>query len=472
MKKLSNLFFRSSLLMFACAVFIWAQGGNVSQAGSVYLISAKAGGVNYVSGDVTIQKNPTQSIHALVTGESVEAGEKIISGSNGLAEILLNPGSYARLAGNTEFTLLTNSLDDLQVELARGTAIFEIYAVDRFNLVINLPNAKVRLLKSGVYRADILHDGSVQISVWSGRAVVEGGPVATQIEKGNGVVISNGKISDQFDLDLGDNFDLWSRERSKELAKLASKLKKDQVRNILYTNTDDDWWMNQTGFWVYDRGRRTHCYVPNARGWQSPYGDHYNRNIGDYRHPGQRGSGGNPGSNPGSGSPVASNPNPPPVYVPDEPVRIPHRRNRDEEYGPGRSTDSDAGMNQPRNDDFNRNGNRNDRSTQTIGESKRQAGEDQNVNEPRQRGDENRSDRDSSRSRGDNDSSRGSRSNDDSGGSRGSSSSSGSSSSGSSSSGSSSPPPSSPPPSSPPPSPPSNDRPVESSEPRGKPKGN
>lgn len=204
-------------------------------ASSLYVISAKAGAVNYVSGKVAIDKKNSKSGY-LVKGDTVEKGEKVTTGSDGKAEILLNPGSYVRLSENTDFKFNSTSLDDLQISLNSGSAIFEIITGDDFKVVISTPKSSFQLVKSGIYRVDALSDGAGKISVWKGKAkygqgkneVVKGGQTTAMI---------NGQISVQkFDRDNKGEFETWSKERAKSIAQANAKLQQKTMSRSLISS--------------------------------------------------------------------------------------------------------------------------------------------------------------------------------------------------------------------------------------------
>ena len=55
-----------------------------------FVISAKAGGVNFVEGAVGVVRKIGTSGH-LIKGETLEIGDRVSTGADGKAEILLNP---------------------------------------------------------------------------------------------------------------------------------------------------------------------------------------------------------------------------------------------------------------------------------------------------------------------------------------------------------------------------------------------
>ena len=101
-----------------------------------FVISAKAGGVNAVTGRATMHSHGSSEWQQLTIKEDLEAGDVVRTGHDGRVEMLLNPGSYMRIGENSEFELADNSLQNLEVRLVRGTAIVEVTGLDGMELLI------------------------------------------------------------------------------------------------------------------------------------------------------------------------------------------------------------------------------------------------------------------------------------------------------------------------------------------------
>lgn len=270
-------------VMFCGIVF--AQDSRViSAAGDKYVISAKAGGVNFVEGEATVIRKSGRGGY-LLKGDQLEIGDKVSTGATGKVELLLNPGSYVRLGSNSVFEFTTTSLDDLRLNLTKGSAIFEVFADDEFRVSINTPKAKIFLIESGIYRVDVLSDGAGKISVTRGRAQV-GDIDSTVVKKGRQATV-NGNRADvaKFDTGSKDEFDLWSKERAKELARISTQVRRDSMRTALmrsfYGNGSGFGWnmYNSFGLWAYDPFYRSYCFLPFGHGWNSPYGYGFGPNI-------------------------------------------------------------------------------------------------------------------------------------------------------------------------------------------------
>ncbi len=258
---------------------------NSSAVSELYVISAKAGGVNFVQGKVALTKN-TRSGY-LVKGDRLEIGERVSTDTNGRAEILLNPGSYVRLGANTEFEFVSTSLENLIVRLNRGSAMFELIADDEFDVMIETPKGKFKAVKSGVYGVDVLADGSGKLFVWEGRAEVVDAN-GTKIKESRFAVVNGNSVSvEKFDRDDKGELELWSKARAKELAKINSKLRREDLRNALLNSYNRRGWgfYDSFGLWAFDRISGQWCFVPFGYGWGSPYGYYYGRDLWYFRLP-------------------------------------------------------------------------------------------------------------------------------------------------------------------------------------------
>lgn len=289
---------------------------NASAVSQMYVISAKAGGVNFTEGKVGVVRSDTRSGN-LKKGDRLEIGEVVSTGDEGRAEILLNPGSFVRLGENTEFEFVTTSLDDLKLKLTRGSAVFELIAGDEFDVTVETPKGEFRAIESGIYRVDIAEDGSGKLFVYSGRATVSDAN-ATIVKKGRTATLNSGNaVVAKFDRGDKDALDNWSKSRAKELAKINDNLKRDDLRPwILSAYNNRGWGFSESfGLWAYDRITGQYCFLPFAYGWGSPYGYFYGRDLWYFRMP--RYVNYYPIRNTGS----SSNPTPTPSPNPDGGIR-------------------------------------------------------------------------------------------------------------------------------------------------------
>ncbi len=288
MKKNLLTIFSISMIVLAFSVFSYAQqeSRTASAAASKYVISADAGGVNFIEGRVAISR-PAGRSGLLLKGDQVRIGDKISTEADGKAEILLNPGSYIRLGGNSSFEFVETSLENLQINLHRGSAMFEVITTNNFTFAVNTPKATFNVIRSGVYRIDVMDDGTGKIEVWSGRAQI--GDDDTTVKKGRTATVGgeDDVAVARFSTKERDNLEEWSRTRARELAKANERLERNVLRSTLLSSFSMNRWSlyDSYGLWVYDPFFGGNTFLPFGYGWSSPYGFGFRRDIWYYRLP-------------------------------------------------------------------------------------------------------------------------------------------------------------------------------------------
>jgi FecR protein len=264
------------------------------------VISARAGRVNFVSGDTRLRRADSLEWSALTAEDELKSGDTVNTGHSGRVEILLNPGSYFRAGAGAEFTLAEADLDDLRVELARGSAVVEAtgYSDTELSLTVATPRTTVYIVRTGIYRINASADGTAEVGVFEGRALV------------NGTMVKGGKLAragaagvevTKLDKKNRDELDLWSRDRGKELARANEKLQRRDFNTLFASNSFDRLFGSYygNGFWFYNDRMRCYTFVPFSYGWSSPYGYGYGTGVIPYAYPSRRWP--DPGQNPQTG---------------------------------------------------------------------------------------------------------------------------------------------------------------------------
>jgi hypothetical protein len=316
-----------------------------SQTRERFVISARAGGINAITGRASMRTNGTSEWQQLTIKEDLQTGDVVKTGVDGRVEMLLNPGSYLRVGENTEFELANNSLDNLEVRLIRGTAIVEATGADDTPLLINIttPHAKIAIVRRGLYRLNVVPGDNTELIVRKGRVMHE--PSHTKIKGGNKVVFSADTFSvaklQSADKKNFDTLEVWSKERAGLMAEANRKVRGREF-SLLMASMNHRWSQSFSaansggfGFWFYNARIGCYSFMPFSYGWGSPYGSSYSsfyplfacNTCRDFRrndvYPRQYPSGsGNVSGNPGNNTGPA--PSPIPTSVPSfEPRPIP-----------------------------------------------------------------------------------------------------------------------------------------------------
>src|SRR6267154_6041776 len=155
-------------VFLAAALSAPAWGADPAQPENSKGNPARPGGLNYVEGQVSIegQSLGPQAIGSteLIPGQSLET-------QVGKAELLLTPGVFFRLGGNSSAMMISPSLTDTELRLDKGEATLEVAELRPENNVgIAEDGAKIRLTKTGFYDFDAAHD---LVRVYQGEANVQ-----------------------------------------------------------------------------------------------------------------------------------------------------------------------------------------------------------------------------------------------------------------------------------------------------------
>jgi hypothetical protein len=322
----------SASFHFLVAALVFCAGLAVVEAQDSrerFVISAKAGGINAVSGRTGVQPVGSSSWEQLTIKDNLEAGDMVQTGIDGRVEILLNPGSYLRVGENSEFELTNNSLENLEVRLLRGTAIVEATGTDDTELMINIttPHTKMAIVRRGLYRVNVVPGDVTELIVRKGRVLLSDSHTKV---KGGRKLIFSGHTFSMAKLEKADKekdaLENWSKERAQTVAKANQRISHRDL-NMALASFGDRWSRGfssgSSGIWVFNPRFRCYTFLPYHFGWGSwgsPYGGSYSSafygfgfggrvNRGGWTGPvyvGRTGGGNNGSPSGGNGAPVGA----------------------------------------------------------------------------------------------------------------------------------------------------------------------
>jgi hypothetical protein len=319
-------------LLLITAIIACCSIVNLAQNREKFVISAKAGGINAITGEASVHSKGETDWQQLSITDDLNAGDRVRTASDGRVEILLNPGSYLRVGGNSELELSDNTLANLEVRLLRGTAIVEATGADGLELNINIstPHTNFAIVRQGLYRLNVVPEDATELIVRKGRVILSDSH--TKVKGGNKVVFNatnfsvakltkeEKKATDQEEVDV------WSKSRAETLAKANRRITDRMLTSAFSSFRDNDpfsWWGRRNGFWFYSPHARCYTFLPFYYGWSSPYGNYYGNTVYYYPRPsGNTGGGSYPngggggGNTTGGGAGGGYRPAPPPSMNP------------------------------------------------------------------------------------------------------------------------------------------------------------
>ena len=278
---------RSVLMLLAAILLACSTVTSFAQNREKFVISAKAGGINAVTGGAKVHLKGGADWQLLTVTDDLEAGDMVRTEFGARVEMLLNPGAYLRLGENSEFELVNNSLDNLEVKLLRGTAIVEATGTDDTELLINIttPHTRLAIVRHGLYRLNVVPDDATELIVRKGRVMLNDSH--TKVKGGNKVVFSAtagfsmAKLEGADKKDL-DDVDQWSKERASALAKANQRISDRMLTSAFASFRSADWMFSSyrsLGVWFFNPLSRCYTFLPFYYGWGSPYGSSYTMAI-------------------------------------------------------------------------------------------------------------------------------------------------------------------------------------------------
>jgi hypothetical protein len=276
----------SSLAIFSVAFILCCSFIGLAQTRDKFVISAKAGGINAVTGQATVHSKGESDWQQLMITDDLQAGDRVRTAYDGRVEILLNPGSYLRVGGDSEVELSDNSLANLEVRLLRGTAIVEATGADglELNIGISTPHTRLAIVRQGLYRLNVVPGDATELIVRKGRVILSDSH--TKVKGGNKVVFSATAVSvakltkEEKKIKEKEAVDVWSKERAETLAKANRRINERMLNTAFASYRDwDPFGNSRLGIWFFHSRLGCYTFLPFYYGWGSPYGSSYTTSV-------------------------------------------------------------------------------------------------------------------------------------------------------------------------------------------------
>jgi hypothetical protein len=273
-------FYLPPFLLSIIFVLVCACAGLGQTTRDKFVISAKAGGINAITGSATVSSRGESDWQQLMVTDDLNSGDRVRTDGDGRVEILLNPGAYLRLGGNSEVELIDNSLANLEFKLLRGTAIVEATGADglELNIGISTPHTHLAIVRQGLYRLNVVPDDATELIVRKGRVILSDSH--TKVKGGNKVIFNatNVSVAKLTDADKKkDDVENWSKERAETLAKANQRIT-NRVLNTAFASFRDPFFpfdSRALGLWFFNPRVGCYTFLPFYLGFGSPYGSYY-----------------------------------------------------------------------------------------------------------------------------------------------------------------------------------------------------
>ncbi len=260
---------------FVCAAAACLAGTLLAQD----VVTAKAGLVHYMEGDVTLDG----AMLSTKPGKFAEMKKgSVLKTMEGRVEVLLAPGSSVRLSESSALKMISTSLEDTRLAITAGSVVVEVGDLDKFmSIIATVGESEVTLRKKGVYQLQA--DPSPSIRVFEGEASPAMDGKSTMIGRGRTAALgaSGEFILAKFDAKNGDELYRWAKRRSyyMSMANLSAA-------NSLHTQGMSMGSLGSLGMgglgmgfsrggWMYNPYFGMFTYIPMNGMYQSPWGFGY-----------------------------------------------------------------------------------------------------------------------------------------------------------------------------------------------------
>jgi len=238
------------------------------------------GALNYVEGQASIgaESLSSQSVGSVI----LQPNQVLITTPDAKAEVLLTPGVYLRLSGNSAVKMISPSLTNTQVEIERGEAQVEVDQIFKQNaLRVQEDGAITQLQKKGIY--DFNADQRV-VRVLDGQALLQDGDATVKIKGSHEVALDDPTLKsrgfDKNSFEASNDLYRWSSLRSEYLAEASV----DQARAYIVNGWYGPGWFGAGWYWNPWFGAYT--FIPASGLFYSPFGWGFYSPLWVYRAPG------------------------------------------------------------------------------------------------------------------------------------------------------------------------------------------
>jgi FecR protein len=253
--------------------------------------------ISVLNGDVSVRRGDSGDVVAAAANGPLMADDRLLTSSNGRAEIQLDSANMIRIGPNSEVRFTGMDVKSFQVQVATGMVTFRTLRPSQVQVEVDTPSVAVRPLRPGAYRVTVHEDGTSEITVRSGEAEIDSQRGGEHLQPGQTMDARGPAADAEFQVVQAipfDNFDRWNDDRDRFImnSQSARHMSPDisgaedldqngqWVQDPNYgqvwqpTNVGPDWAPYQNGQWVWEDYYGWTWVSADPWGW-APY--HYGR---------------------------------------------------------------------------------------------------------------------------------------------------------------------------------------------------
>ncbi len=227
--------------------------------------------LSLMNGAVSMAHGNDGEMAGAVVNAPLVTEDRVLTGTNGRAEVQFDAFNLVRLAPATEVRMGDLQYKHYQVQVAQGLITFRVLRDNESQVEISTPTVSVHPLRQGTYRISVDAQGLTEITVRAGEAEVAS-PTGSEPLRAGQIMMSRGSINDpEFktgSASAPDEWDRWNADRDRPF---EAALNGDISRNVspdIYGTEN----LDQYGTWTNDP-TYGNVWVPNQGADWAPYQD-------------------------------------------------------------------------------------------------------------------------------------------------------------------------------------------------------
>lgn len=271
------------LLLFG--LLMWLVLSSEMVMGQPY-ISTKGGLLNVVEGLADVHSARDMRWEKARPLLQMRHGDELRTHENSRVEVLLNPGSFARLGGESKMRLLNDRLVELSLEMLTGSMEIEAGNMKSIRQIkVMMRGNQFTLVKDGIYRFDVDGSGKLSARVFRGEMHLAATNGKTKTLKKSSVVNidagNNALAFAHFDTKQTDGLSQWGIYRAGILAQ-ANRSAAQSYVSTYGLGSYYGYGLLGYGGWYYNPFYGFYTFLPGYNsfysffgGYYSPYGYYY-----------------------------------------------------------------------------------------------------------------------------------------------------------------------------------------------------
>ena len=247
-------------------------------------ISTRGGLVNVIDGQADMHNGRDMKWQKARPLLQLRSGDELRSRENSRVELLLNPGSFARLGPDSTVRLVNDRLTELSLGLLDGSMEVEAGNLKIIGqMTVSVLGHQFMIVKDGIYRFDVNGSESATARVYRGemRTITANGKT-TRMKKSSEATIQGTSATmalGHFDTRQIDSLSEWAAFRAGELARANRGVIQGYSQGYFagpysyygYGFNPFLW----GGGWFYDPFYGFYTFLPGYGNYYSPYGGYY-----------------------------------------------------------------------------------------------------------------------------------------------------------------------------------------------------